>query len=281
MARIGAGSLTRRHPLRRYLMLALFLLALIAPAGWVVAGEFSQPYIVLFDPSAVNVPIADSDELRWGAGHSFRRLAASTAMRDAAATSATTTAGVERRTRVDGPRVVNHVREIAARSRVRVNSVYTNAVGGFAAELTPSQLRAVANDPAVSAVMPDLAVEIDDGSVGKEAGILRSVNRAAWQVPAGVRRIGARSSKITTFSHRATRIDADVAILDTGLDRDHPDLNVVGGYNCTGRNRDKWARSTTASAWSAWRPGCGCGRSRSSTAAGAASCPGSCAASTG
>jgi len=240
MARIGAGSLTRRHPLRRYLMLALFLLALIAPAGWVVAGEFSQPYIVLFDPSAVNVPIADSDELRWGAGHSFRRLAASTAMRDAAATSATTTAGVERRTRVDGPRVVNHVREIAARSRVRVNSVYTNAVGGFAAELTPSQLRAVANDPAVSAVMPDLAVEIDDGSVGKEAGILRSVNRAAWQVPAGVRRIGARSSKITTFSHRATRIDADVAILDTGLDRDHPDLNVVGGYNCTGRNRDKW-----------------------------------------
>ena len=31
-----------------------------------------------------------------------------------------------------------------------------------------------------------------------------------------------------------------MAILDTGIDRDHPDLNVVGGYNCTSANRDSW-----------------------------------------
>ena len=31
-----------------------------------------------------------------------------------------------------------------------------------------------------------------------------------------------------------------MAIIDTGIQRDHPDLNVVGGYNCTGRDRNKW-----------------------------------------
>ncbi len=38
----------------------------------------------------------------------------------------------------------------------------------------------------------------------------------------------------------ASRVNADVAIIDTGIERDHPDLNVVGGYNCTSRKRDKW-----------------------------------------
>jgi subtilisin family serine protease len=31
-----------------------------------------------------------------------------------------------------------------------------------------------------------------------------------------------------------------VAVLDTGIDRDHPDLNVAGGYNCTSRDRRAW-----------------------------------------
>jgi subtilisin len=69
---------------------------------------------------------------------------------------------------------------------------------------------------------------------------MRNVVRPAWQVPAGVRRIGARTSSVQSFTNRRERVNADVAILDTGVDRDHPDLNVVGGYNCTSRNRDKW-----------------------------------------
>jgi subtilisin family serine protease len=31
------------------------------------------------------------------------------------------------------------------------------------------------------------------------------------------------------------RVNADIAILDGGVDASHPDLNVVGGYNCVGR----------------------------------------------
>ncbi|MCH7663697.1 MAG: S8 family serine peptidase, partial [Chloroflexi bacterium] len=36
------------------------------------------------------------------------------------------------------------------------------------------------------------------------------------------------------------RVDLDVAIIDTGLDGDHPDLNVVGGINFAGGPSDKW-----------------------------------------
>jgi subtilisin family serine protease len=118
--------------------------------------------------------------------------------------------------------------------------VYANAVGGFAASLNAAQLAAITAHPAVAAVIPDLAVSIDDGSVGSEASIMRNVVRPAWQVPAGVRRVGARTSAVQSFTHRTQHVDADVAILDTGVDQDHPDLNVVGGYNCTSSNRNKW-----------------------------------------
>ncbi len=36
------------------------------------------------------------------------------------------------------------------------------------------------------------------------------------------------------------RVDADVAIVDTGIDASHPDLNVAGGYNCSTTNPAAW-----------------------------------------
>ena len=36
------------------------------------------------------------------------------------------------------------------------------------------------------------------------------------------------------------RVNADVAIFDTGIDKSHPDLNVVGGYNCSSSTRTAW-----------------------------------------
>jgi subtilisin len=238
---------------RRYAFLGLLLLALLAPAGMVAAGEFTQPYVVLFDPAAVAAPDSEID-LTSQTGHDFRFLAAPAVEQARLAQIETTfvapglTDSLSGHANVDSHRVISHVREISARNRVRINSVYANAVGGFAADLSASQLRAIARDPAVAQIIPDEAVQIDDGpdgmfdgkAAGKTAGILRSVSRPVWSVPAGVRRVGARSTQVTAFTHRATRIDADVAILDTGVDRAHPDLNVVGGYNCTSRNHQKW-----------------------------------------
>ncbi|MEA2675871.1 MAG: in [Chloroflexota bacterium] len=218
--------------------MTLLLLALIAPAGWAFAGEMTAPYVVLFDPAAVSVP-DDTTDFSADAVHSFRDLAAPLAVR-AATLAASPAASSGRPTRVDPARVETHIRAVAGRNHVRVNSVYANAVGGFAASLNSAQLAAVRANPSVAAVVPDLAVSIDDGSVGSEASVMRNVVRPAWQVPAGVRRVGARTSAVQSFTHRTERVNADVAILDTGVDRDHPDLNVVGGYNCTNGNRSHW-----------------------------------------
>jgi subtilisin len=49
----------------------------------------------------------------------------------------------------------------------------------------------------------------------------------AQTAPTGVRRIGAVNA--TTAAPAA---DVSVAVLDTGVDLSHPDLNVVAGTNC-------------------------------------------------
>ena len=217
--------------------MTLLLLTLLAPAGWAFAGEMTAPYVVIFDPGAVSVP-DDTIDTSSATAPSFRFLAAPPTLR--AATMAAQPSTGAGKTRVDATRVNTAVRAVAGRNRVRVNSIYANAVGGFAAHLNSAQLAAISANPAVGAVIPDLAVSIDDGSVGSEASIMRNVVRPSWQVPAGVRRVGARTSAVQSFTNRTQRGDADVAILDTGIDRDHPDLNVVGGYNCTSSNRNKW-----------------------------------------
>ncbi|MEP7379074.1 MAG: S8 family serine peptidase [Chloroflexota bacterium] len=238
MARIGSGGSARSLSRRRILFLTLLLMTLLAPAGWVAAGEFTSAYVVLFDQAAVSVPDADAD-FSADAVHSFRDLVAPPALRliIAAASPSARTGGA---TRVDSSRVDAHIRAVAGRNHVRVNSVYANAVGGFSARLNHSQLAAISADPSVEAVIPDVAVSIDDSSIGSTASVMRTVSNPSWQVPAGVRRVGARTNAIQTFTQRTDRVDADVAILDTGVERDHPDLNVVGGYNCTGPNRNKW-----------------------------------------
>jgi len=120
----GSGSLrpTQRST-RTITFLALVLLAVAAPAGFVLAGERSSPYIVLFDESTITTTVTDrtAGPLR--------------------ATEADLANGARTRREIDGVRVRQHVAEIQARSRIRVGNVYTKAVGGFSTELTDAQVR--------------------------------------------------------------------------------------------------------------------------------------------
>jgi subtilisin len=206
---------------RRFVFLTLLLLAVAAPAGMVFAGERKSPYIVVFRDEAVTQSVADS-------GSYFLRLVAPK------------TSGAPK-TRVDVTRVHKHVAEIKARIRVNIDNVYASALGGFAANLTNAQVRALERDPAVEALVPDEDVTIDDGvSRVREAGGIRTTANPRTRVPAGIRRVGAQRNALARASGRGNRVNADVAVIDTGIERSHPDLNVVGGYNCTSRNRDRW-----------------------------------------
>jgi len=95
-----------------------------------------------------------------------------------------------------------------------VTHVYRHALKGYAASLTPAAATALAADPQVAAVLPD-----------------REVRMSAQSVPPGIARVGAHESSAAAGDGRGA-VDVDIAILDTGIDAKHRDLNVVGGVNC-------------------------------------------------
>ena len=95
-------------------------------------------------------------------------------------------------------------------------------IGGYAARLTPSEKARIAADPSVAAVVPDEIVE------------------KAQTTPTGVSRVNATRSPVAAINGSDTRVNADVAIVDTGISPTHPDLNVAGGYNCSTGNRGLW-----------------------------------------
>ena len=99
------------------------------------------------------------------------------------------------------------------RSRLR----YGRAVKGFAARLSSRQVRDLKSDPSVAFVVPDRRVKAL-GDVPLAGGD---------SAPLGVRRIEAGTE--TTAREAST---ANVAVIDTGIDLAHRDLNAADGVNC-------------------------------------------------
>lgn len=102
--------------------------------------------------------------------------------------------------------------------------VYSHALHGYSAVLTEAAVKRLAADPRVASVSPDRAVSID-----------------AQTLPTGINRVDAELSPTARINGVDERVNVDVAVLDTGVDLDHPDLNVftAGARNCSnGRSAD-------------------------------------------
>jgi subtilisin family serine protease len=98
---------------------------------------------------------------------------------------------------------------------------YGSALKGFAATVPAARLALLQQDARVDFVSEDRVVEI-----------------TAQTLPTGVNRIEGDTSSTVSGSGSGS-VNVAVAIIDTGVDIDHPDLNVVGGRNCsTGRSYD-------------------------------------------
>jgi subtilisin family serine protease len=104
----------------------------------------------------------------------------------------------------------------------RADRTFTHGIRGFSAALSTAQVSELRHDPVVSAVVPDERIQVE-GQI----------------YPTGISRIGARLSKAAKIDGVDDRVDADVAILDTGIAK-VPDLNVVGGYDCSTSNHARW-----------------------------------------
>ena len=94
---------------------------------------------------------------------------------------------------------------------------YRRALKGFAAELSTADVRALRQDPEVAMVSPDLEVR----------ALAVAPLAAGESVPTGVARIEAANGR---EGHQASSVG--VAVLDTGIDLDHPDLTAHDGKNC-------------------------------------------------
>jgi subtilisin family serine protease len=91
-----------------------------------------------------------------------------------------------------------------------LSHVYTAAINGYAAELTPAQASALESNPKVKYVETDDPVEL-----------------FAQTTPTGISRsFVPQYPDIDIDETDDVRIDADVAVIDTGVDFEHPDLNV-------------------------------------------------------
>jgi subtilisin len=106
----------------------------------------------------------------------------------------------------------DHARDHGA----QVRYVYRHALRGYAAQMSDAAAARVARDPRVRTVQADRVVEAFEQTL-----------------PTGIDRIDGELSTAAKINGVDERVDVDVAIIDTGIDIDHPDLNVVGGKNCS------------------------------------------------
>lgn len=106
-----------------------------------------------------------------------------------------------------------------ARSRgATVEKLFNHALSGYTAKMTASVADAIARDSQVLFVQRDQPVSI-----------------SAQTLPTGINRVDAELSPTAKINNVDERVNVDVAIIDTGIDLTHRDLNVytAGAKNCS------------------------------------------------
>ena len=96
--------------------------------------------------------------------------------------------------------------------------VYTSALQGYSATMSPAVAAALEATPGVRWVQHDRPVSID-----------------AQTTPTGINRANADASPTAAINGSDQRVNVDVAVIDTGADLSHPDLNInrAGAKNCS------------------------------------------------
>jgi hypothetical protein len=110
---------------------------------------------------------------------------------------------------------VSQAERLARQHGLSIGVVYRDALKGFSAIIPPGRLAQLRNDPAVLTIEPDL--------------IVRAV---AQTVPTGIERIGTKLNSVAGIDGNDSRVNVDVAVIDTGIDYTHPDLNVFARTDC-------------------------------------------------
>ncbi|MEV6956662.1 PKD domain-containing protein [Streptomyces sp. NPDC051183] len=133
---------------------------------------------------------------------------------------------------VDDPAGVAAVQ--ARQFKTNVGHVYRHALKGYSARMPESAAAALRRTPGVVSVERDQIAYITGASGATAAA--GSPSAAAQTTPTGVKRIFAdQNPDLVIDGVDDQRVDVDIAILDTGSDSTHPDLNVVRRVDCANK----------------------------------------------
>ncbi len=105
--------------------------------------------------------------------------------------------------------------KIANSFGLSVTHTYKHALHGAAAVVPPGRLIALQHDPRVAYVEPNQVFKVN-----------------AQALPTGIDRIDAERDPVAKINGIDERVNVDIAILDTGIELTHPDLNVYRYTNC-------------------------------------------------
>jgi subtilisin len=97
---------------------------------------------------------------------------------------------------------------------VKEDMSFTKALKGFVISVSDNAFKQIKNDKRVKYIVND-----------------KPVKAFAQEIPTGVQRIKTQLNSIAAINNDGGSVDVDVAVLDTGIDLDHPDLNVYRSVN--------------------------------------------------
>lgn len=112
--------------------------------------------------------------------------------------------------RVQNPKA--EAENLKSRFGVEPGHIYEKALKGFSAYIPENAINGLKNNPNIAYIEPDI-----------------TMTAFVQTIPTGISRIQADLNPVAAINSDGGNVDVDVAILDSGVDSDHPDLNVAGG----------------------------------------------------
>ncbi len=120
---------------------------------------------------------------------------------------------------------------LASRYQLKLRHTYAHALKGFSATGYASSIAQLRGDPLVTAVELSRSGELMGLDVARKGS---TPLQSGQVIPFGVQRIGADRSQIAQIDGVDTALDVDIAVIDSGIQPNHPDLNLAGSVVCNG-----------------------------------------------
>jgi len=118
------------------------------------------------------------------------------------------------------------LKSLSGKNNIHVKHVYKETFSGFSAVIPYGIYNKIIKLDGVKSVEQDGIVKMNPKPTNPGGGKDKTTSDSNQAIPTGISRIG-----ISNINNLPDNTNVDIAIIDTGIDYDHRDLNVISGYN--------------------------------------------------